>query len=155
VNPFLYYNYRWGTLVTAAAGPLTNLSLAFVFATLFKISLLVGGEVTVTGQFLFLCLILNVVLGVFNLLPVPPLDGSHILGAILPGALGEAYEKLRMLGWVVILVLVTIPQTCRLLFQAVGFGAGLFLQIMGVDLQGIVEALGRWPTPSDLLRAWT
>lgn len=156
VNPFLYYNLRWGTLVSAAAGPLTNLSLALAFATFFKISLVLsGGQTTWTGTFLFLCMFFNVVLGVFNLLPVPPLDGSHILGAILPGALGEAYERIRGLGWMLILTLVMIPQTRALLFKAVGFGAGLFLQVMGIDFRRIMGDLGHWPTPADLLSART
>ena len=81
--------------ISAIAGPISNLLLAIVFAGLLKIFLLISGAVTVTGTLGFnmmrFCYILlslgiqlNITLAVFNLLPIPPLDGSKILYMFLP-----------------------------------------------------------------------
>jgi Zn-dependent protease len=96
--------------LSAAAGPVTNLVLSLVFALIFKLSMsMSGGQPQITAQFLAACMVLNIILAVFNLLPVPPLDGSHVLAALLPRTLREAYESLRPFGWVILILALTVP----------------------------------------------
>ncbi len=88
-NPYNLKNSRWGPALVALAGPLSNFFLALLaglFIRFFKIEIL--------GLLLFLTIFcwLNIILGIFNLLPVPPLDGSHILFAILP----PSFSKIKV-----------------------------------------------------------
>jgi Zn-dependent protease len=80
INPYNFRNQRWGEAMVAAAGPLTNMAIVAVFTVLIKVSDLGTGfyELAVTA------IVINTVLAIFNLIPVPPLDGSKILFAVLP-----------------------------------------------------------------------
>jgi Zn-dependent protease len=111
VNPYLYKNMRWGSMLDAAAGPLTNLLIACFCAVGLTISRITAGteqyaDLRLTGQFFGACLLFNVFIAAFNMLPVPPLDGSHVLGALLPRSLSAGWEKLRALGWWPLIILV-------------------------------------------------
>lgn len=79
-NPYNLKNQKWGPAMVGLAGPLTNLVLAILMAVLIRTDFFAPGA----SQFLFRVLIINVSLGVFNLLPIPPLDGSKLLYAFLP-----------------------------------------------------------------------
>jgi Zn-dependent protease len=93
VNP---YNFRGnrevGEAITAAAGPFSNLALALIFGTLIRLNIFASAQTS----FLYVVAI-NCSLFLLNMIPIPPLDGSKILGAILPGSLGEGYQRLRQL----------------------------------------------------------
>ncbi|WP_284124942.1 site-2 protease family protein [Parerythrobacter aestuarii] len=104
-------NPRFGMVAVAAAGPGTNLVLALLGAVVLG---LVGpglvfdsaGEPTVWWDVFQYFLILNVFLAFFNLLPIPPFDGSHIVEGLLPPSLAQHYEKLRPLGMLLFIVLI-------------------------------------------------
>ncbi|MHC4913980.1 MAG: site-2 protease family protein [Planctomycetota bacterium] len=146
VNPYLYKNMRMGTIMDAAAGPVTNLLIAAFFGLGVKVSLILsGGEITATAVFLSCCMMINVFLAAFNLLPVPPLDGSHILESVLPRQMAEAYGKLRYMGFTLIILLLVIPPSRDVIRTGMSFVIGGFLRLMG-----IVEPPG-W-NPMDLLR---
>lgn len=91
INPNNFKNYRLGQALTAIAGPFANLVLLLIFAGLYKL-LPDAGYFRV---FLLTVIKLNVVLMVFNLMPVPPLDGSKILYTFLPF---EMIRKLEIYG---------------------------------------------------------
>lgn len=91
---------RWGVLWVAAAGPLSNLVIALVAAVLLKVLPHTDLSVTV----LLYVLGINVVLAVFNLIPIPLLDGSRILGALVP-SLGRSLSQFEAMPFSFLLVM--------------------------------------------------
>jgi len=90
------------TMWIAAAGPLTNLFLALVGALVFRLVGTAGGEVS---RLLFIFILVNVILAVFNLLPLPPLDGSKVLARFLPPRAREVYRSMEAYGVLILLVI--------------------------------------------------
>lgn len=89
VNPYYYKNKRGGMALVGLAGPMMNFLIAFISAFFMGIVLkstggYAGDVVVVIFNLLKYMYMINIGLGVFNLIPLPPLDGSKILGAILP-----------------------------------------------------------------------
>lgn len=83
-NPYNLRNRRWGELWVAMAGPLSNLVLAFAFGSIIRFSPFLGIS---SISFLTLCSTIvatNISLAIFNLVPIPPLDGSKIVFALFP-----------------------------------------------------------------------
>ena len=117
VNQRMLRNPRVGMMVVAMAGPGSNLLLAAIAALAF--GLLAGGvsqapEPGSTLHFLVLNLQnfigINVFLALFNLLPIPPFDGSHVVEGLLPRAWVPAYHRLRPLGFpLVFILLIGLP----------------------------------------------
>ncbi len=101
-NPYNLRNQRWGPVLVGLAGPLANLAIALVFAGLSKIlpvsELLFG--------FLQIIIVSNLSLMVFNLIPIPPLDGSKILYAVWPLHSRAFLETLERYGFIVLMVFV-------------------------------------------------
>lgn len=80
INPYNFRDKKWGNLKVALAGPGSNLAIALCFGFLLRF-------LNLPLQFfnlLSIIVILNLLLGIFNLIPIPPLDGSHILFSLLP-----------------------------------------------------------------------
>lgn len=115
VNKGRLDNPRFGMMAVAAAGPGTNLVLAAIGAVL--LGLVVGGITQAPGPLttfmlaaLQFFILINIFLALFNLLPIPPFDGSHIVEGLLPPRAARAYEKLRPFGFpLLFLVLLVIP----------------------------------------------
>ncbi|MCI9510509.1 MAG: site-2 protease family protein [Angelakisella sp.] len=84
VNARNFKNPKAGMAITALAGPAANLLLALVVMVLFKLLLLLGVLPFTLGLILVILIQITVQLAVFNLIPVPPLDGSRLLTALLP-----------------------------------------------------------------------
>ena len=107
-------NPRFGMMAVAAAGPLTNLVLATVGAVLLGLLVRLGGSPDALPGFaasaLVLFILINIFLALFNLLPIPPFDGSHIVEGMLPEKAARAYERMRPFGLgLVILLLLVVP----------------------------------------------
>lgn len=101
VNPYYFADRRRGMLLVALAGPVTNVLLAFAALVLAPLSSPVGWA----GDILHWVFFYNVVLAVFNLLPVPPLDGSRILAGILPPYQAARLEQLEGYGFLILVAL--------------------------------------------------
>jgi Zn-dependent protease len=99
---------RRGMMLVAAAGPAMNFLLAWIAGLLVHPvemwgSLLSPDSVGVAYRFLGLCILANLVLGLFNLLPIPPLDGGRIMAGLLPRALALPYMRLERWGILIVL----------------------------------------------------
>ncbi len=113
VNPRNYRNYRKGDIIVSLAGIATNLGLFVISALGFALVGLIGQSVAapqptlrVLQQMMFLGMKLNLILAFFNLIPIPPLDGSHVLKQLLPPGAGLQFRQLYTLGMIPILLVV-------------------------------------------------
>lgn len=98
---------RWGSILVAIAGPLSNLALAIATILLINTGLF---ESRIAYSFLFFFAQINVLLFVFNMLPIPPLDGSHVLFALLPGDTFALRRQLSQFGFLILLaVIILLP----------------------------------------------
>lgn len=106
INPANYRNPVKGTFLVSLAGPSSNLVLAAAFAVLFRLMPNIMEVSWAVGYFIFYGVAINLGLFLFNLIPVPPLDGSGILVYFLRGRLRESYERLRPFGLLILLALI-------------------------------------------------
>ena len=116
INPRNFRNYRRGDLIVSSAGIVTNLILAVACALLFAALGIVGQALPAAGgllgilqRMMFFGIFLNFILAVFNLVPLPPLDGSHLFDHLLPPALGARYRAIGRFGFLVLLVTFMVP----------------------------------------------
>jgi Zn-dependent protease len=94
-------------MVVAAAGPAMNFFLAWLAAILLHLSgYRLGDQVGLTTQFFFDFILVNLVLGLFNLLPIPPLDGGRIAVGLLPARIAQVWARLERLGIVLVLLVI-------------------------------------------------
>jgi len=134
VNPMNFHNPRRDSVLVSAVGPAANFLLALlcgiaVIGTGAARAALVGTSSGLPGQIMQFLLTMfyggmyiNVVLGLFNLIPLPPLDGSHILAAMLPPRAAAAYMKIGFFGVLVVLFAMRMPSVSNA-FSAVIDGA--------------------------------
>jgi Zn-dependent protease len=101
INPYNFREPQKDMMLVGTAGPASNVGLAIVGAILFRVGL---GE-TFVGQFLAFLIFINLLLLVFNLVPIPPLDGSRILQHFLPIGAREAYMRIEPFGFFILLFL--------------------------------------------------
>lgn len=100
VNPYRFKDYRRGMFLTGIAGPASNLVLAMLSGLLFRI---VGGA-GLLGLSLYYFALMNLVLMFFNLIPLPPLDGSRVLPLFLSDRAMDLYHGVERYGFLIILV---------------------------------------------------
>ena len=103
-NPYNLKNRRQGEFLIAAAGPLSNLLIALIFGFIIRFTFI--GIATPFIQIASYIVLINIVLAVFNLIPVPPLDGSKLFFAFLPQQYGHMRMMLETYGPVLIIFVV-------------------------------------------------
>jgi Zn-dependent protease len=103
INPQNFSDWRRGVLLVAVAGPLANVAAVALLGLVVRLGIALPADWAVD---LWLALIrINAILAVFNLLPIPPLDGSRILVSLLPGSYAVTYARLQPFGIVILIVL--------------------------------------------------
>ncbi|OIO19793.1 MAG: site-2 protease family protein [Candidatus Magasanikbacteria bacterium CG_4_9_14_0_2_um_filter_41_10] len=119
-NPYNLKDQKWGPVKVAFAGPLANFFLAFIFGI--TLQLVPAGPMT---SFFYIIVYANVLLGVFNLVPIPPLDGSKLLFAFLPSNAIRVRQVLQQYGFLILLVF--IMSFSSILSPVIQFFVNLFV----------------------------
>ena len=123
-NPYYFRNPKKGIMIVGAAGPLTNFALALASGLLFQI---VPVPLDVIRWFLAYFCVTNVILGVFNLIPIPPLDGSRVLYGLLPERWLQAYMRVEQYGFIILFVLLWGGALNWVIYPIAGLLLRLFL----------------------------
>lgn len=135
VNPNYFKHPKRGMAITALAGPVSNLLLALVLlfgAKLLYVRALATGEFSqLWFSFLLNTAMLSIGLGVFNLIPIPPLDGSKVLAVLLPDRQYQWLMRYERFGMLVLMALVLFGSLSNVLSPAIGWVFDLFCRIVG------------------------
>ncbi len=137
VNPYYFKNPRKDMLWVALAGPVTNLLLAVASALLLKAmigtatlipySTMLEAILVPLYNMLVASVWINLVLCIFNFLPIPPLDGGRILTGLLPEELARTYASFERYGFIVILILAFSGVLGTVIFPVIRFANNLLL----------------------------
>lgn len=131
VNPLNFTKFKPGELWTSAAGVISNFILALLAAGLFHLTLPFASFPVL--QILTYATHINLILAVFNLIPVPPLDGSKILMTLLPNDLAKEYISLERYGVIILLILLLIPVgNTSIISLILGTVVGLLSRLLGI-----------------------
>ena len=134
VNMYRFKNPKRGMALTALAGPVSNLLIAVVFMLLYGAAYIPLGRSAVGYYFLQmlqLTAIISIGLGIFNLLPLPPLDGSKVLAVLLPDRQYDWLMRYERFGMLIIMALVCFGALSNVLDTAIGWVFQLFCRIVG------------------------
>jgi len=140
IDPRNFKNPKNGILLTSLAGPASNMLLAFLFGLLYRLwvnlfpsAIYIGGSTLHILAVMFLVTVqINLILAVFNLIPIPPLDGSKILFGLLPSEYDRMFYQLEMMGPFLLIGLIIfsefsgLPILSALIYPFVGFFTKIF-----------------------------
>jgi Zn-dependent protease len=132
VTPQNFRDRRMGDITVSLAGPVSNVLLALAIAAGLAVAGLFWGARGVPTAVLSLGyygILLNLVLAVFNLLPIPPLDGSHVVANLLPRPAAYAYQSLGQYGLLIVFLLMFIPGLLGTIFLPARIATELLIRL--------------------------
>lgn len=132
---------RTGMMMTAAAGPMSNIVFGLACAVALKVFEVMHVTTEALTVLTWRLLLVNFVLAVFNLIPVPPLDGSKVLAAFLPRALAEKFDMLERNPFLSLIVLFGLLGTGilgKVIGPVIGLMLGGVIRALGLDLSGVL-----------------
>ena len=140
VNMRYFKNPKRDMILVAAAGPLTNLILAFLFAGLLKLLITLSPQsayASTSFEFFFLMckqgVLVNLALAWFNLIPIPPLDGSRIVAGLLPNDLAYKYARLERYGFLLLILILMTDISGKILYPPIRASLSAILTVTGLN----------------------
>lgn len=148
VNPRNYRNFKQGDIMVSLAGVTTNLILALLCVPLVMLvhaiasrSPALAAPASIFQLMLLFGIQLNIALAVFNLIPIPPLDGSHVMKYLLPPAWSLSYQRLGRYGLLLLFLLISFGRPLLMLWFSPGFA--------------LISALQKVVSPFIIQSQWT
>lgn len=129
-------NPRQDMAKVALAGPAANLLMACFWGLMLKFAVVMGGQGMWQGLALMgvAGIVINLVLMILNLFPIPPLDGSRVLNGLLPESLARQVDRIEPFGLVIVLVLLVSGVLGKVLSPVLQSASSTLLKVLGIDL---------------------
>ena len=133
INPYNFSNPKRDDILVSLAGPAANFVTAFFALVAMAIMDSMGFPMTEGVYMVFTAImIININFGIFNLLPIPPLDGSHVLRQLLPDELAERYDELQQYNMIILIIILMTPVVSWILIPIQHMILGIFYGIVGI-----------------------
>ncbi|MEY8415220.1 Zn-dependent protease (includes SpoIVFB) [Tissierella praeacuta DSM 18095] len=128
INPFNFQNRKKDTILVSLAGPLSNFIIAIIIVFVLSLNIITNA---VFFKILFITLWYNIMLGIFNLLPFPPLDGSKIVASLLPNKIEYYFYKYERYLYMVLIVLIATNIIDKIMSPIIDVILNLLISIIG------------------------
>lgn len=127
INTMNFKNRKRDTLLVSIAGPAANFIVSIAIVLIFRLNIITN---TLVIEMLLIALWYNIILGVFNLLPFPPLDGSKIVASLLPKKIEYNFYKYERYFYIILIILIITNTIDKLLSPIINFVIDTLLQIL-------------------------